>query len=113
MTYLDFFVDHKHFLRMSVGADAVAIGRGHGSDVQLTSPTVSRIHALITADDDGNHWIENLSPNGTRLNATMVEGRIMLEPKDRVYIADYAMIYHPGAPPSTNGEEEETLFPGG
>lgn len=112
MPRLDFFVEFKPFLRVSLGNETVSIGRGGECDVQLPDQKVSRNHAEITVDDDGEYWIENRSPNGTRLNASMLEEKTMLTAGDRVYIADYVMIYYPEDAPAVKYEDEETIFPG-
>jgi pSer/pThr/pTyr-binding forkhead associated (FHA) protein len=111
MPRLDFFVDFKLFLRVSLGSENMSIGRGGDCDVQLPSQKVSRVHAQITVDDKGAYWIENLSPNGTRLNATMLEEKACLSPGDRVYIADYAMVYYPEDAPAIKQENEVTISP--
>jgi pSer/pThr/pTyr-binding forkhead associated (FHA) protein len=108
---LDFFVDFKLFLRVSLGEETVHIGRGGDCEVQLTDKQVSRAHAVITVDDAGGYWIENQSANGTRLNASMLEEKTQLAPGDRVYIADYVMVYHPEDAPPISEEHDLTISP--
>ena len=111
MPSLDFFVDYKPFLRVALGSESVSIGRGGDCDVQLPDPKVSRRHAFITVDENGDYWIENLSANGTRLNAAMIDEKTKLTPGDRVYIASYAMVYYPEDAPVARYEDDETIFP--
>ena len=111
MPRLEFFVEFKPFLRVVLGNESVSIGRGGECDVQLPDQKVSRNHAKITVDESGGYWIENLSSNGTRLNAAMLEEKIQLSAGDRVYIADYVMIYYPEDAPAVKHEEDETILP--
>ena len=110
MPRLDFFVDYKLFLRVALEAESQTIGRSSECEVQLTDAKVSRRHAQITVDADGAYWIENLSSNGTRLNAAMLAAKTVLSPGDRVYIGDYVMIYHPEDAPPLKDEDQETLL---
>lgn len=92
MPRLDFYVDLKPYLSVHVGETPVLIGRGDDCDVQLPGSQVSRHHVRIQPCD-GDHEIEDLSRNGTRVNAALVDGRQRLEPGDRVYVADRAFIF--------------------
>lgn len=108
MPHLDFFVNQKLFLRVSLGAESITIGRGADCEVQLTDDRVSRAHARITSDAGAGWFIENLSPNGTRLNSAMIEDRMGLAEGDRFYIADYVMIYHPDDAPKVQSPADAT-----
>jgi len=110
MPRLDFFVEYKIFLRVSLGSESLLIGRGGDCDVQLAGGDVSRSHARIGSDDQGGYWIENLSANGTRLNSAMLEERTSLSPGDRVYIAEYVMVYHPEDAPPLKAEDDTTMI---
>ena len=49
--------------------DAAVIGRGNQAAFVLLDETLSRRHARLTLDDDGDLFIEDLNTtNGTRLN---------------------------------------------
>jgi pilus assembly protein CpaF len=112
MPHLDFFVEFKHFLRVRLEETSVLIGRGQDCDVQLPDLRVSRQHARITFRDDESYWIENLSANGTRHNAVMLNGEARLKPGDRMYVADYAIVYQPDdAPSEVRGADDETVSP--
>ena len=67
---------------------------------------VSRHHARIEPREAGSYWIEDLSVNGTRLNAAMLEERTRLSPGDRIYVEDFVIIFQPDDLPS------ETLMRG-
>jgi pSer/pThr/pTyr-binding forkhead associated (FHA) protein len=111
MPRLDFFVDYEIFLRVALGSENLSIGRSGDCDIQLPSQKVSRNHAQITVDNKGGYWIENISPNGTRLNAAMLEEKTCLSPGDRVYIEDYVMVYYPEDAPAFKQEDELTISP--
>ncbi|MCP4902708.1 MAG: FHA domain-containing protein [bacterium] len=111
MPRLDFFIEFKLFLRVSLGEETVNIGRSGDCEVQLTDKKVSRSHAVITVDDAGEYWIENRSSNGTRLNAAMLEEKTQLSSGDRVYIGDYVMIYHTEDAPPISQEQDLTISP--
>lgn len=92
MPRLDFYAELKPFLSLRLGETPVLIGRGADCKVQLPGSRVSRHHARIRAVESG-HEIEDLSRNGTRVNAALIDQRQRLEPGDRVYVADRAFIY--------------------
>ncbi len=54
-------------------AASLLIGRGAGSAVRLTEPSVSSRHALIAADGGAFYVLDQNSANGTFLNETRVE----------------------------------------
>jgi len=61
------------------------IGRGHGCDVVLTGPSVSRRHARLLFRD-GNWILRDLgSTNGTAVNGAVV-GRCVLRPGDQLML---------------------------
>jgi len=112
MPHLDFFVEFKHFLRVRLEETSLLIGRGQDCDVQLPDLRVSRQHAKIIFGDDECYWIENLSSNGTRHNAVMLNGNARLESGDRMYIGDYVIVYQPDDTPSVvRGADDETVSP--
>ncbi len=109
MPRLDFYVDQKLFLKIKLGTGDVLLGRGTDCQVQLPRDRVSRRHALIRPVDDGFE-IENLSTNGTRLNAEMIEVPTRLSGGDRLYIHDYVIVYQPDGAPSEDLEAQPTLL---
>ena len=82
--------------------------RGGGCDVQLPDERVSRHHTRIEPQEAGSYWIEDLSVNGTRRNAAMLEERTRLKPGDRIYIEDYVVIFQLDDVPPETLEREET-----
>ena len=70
----------------------MTIGRSAACDIQVTSPLVSRRHALITVDDRGV-TVEDLgSRNGVYVNAERVTKSVTLKLGDRLGIGDEALI---------------------
>lgn len=109
MPRLDFYVDFKLFVKIRLDAGEVLIGRGSDCQVQLPREQVSRRHAVIRWLGEESYELENLSPNGTRLNAVPVEAPAHLSAGDRLYIADYTIIYQPDDVPSERLESDNTV----
>lgn len=110
MPRLDFYVDFKLFVKIRLDAGEVLIGRGQDCQVQLPRDQVSRRHATIRWQGDDHYELENLSPNGTRLNAQPLVEPTRLEAGDRLYIADYTIIYQPNDAPSERLESDNTVL---
>jgi pSer/pThr/pTyr-binding forkhead associated (FHA) protein len=70
----------------------MTIGRSAACDIQVTSPLVSRRHALVTVDERGV-TVEDLgSRNGVYVNAERVTKSVTLRLGDRLGIGDEALI---------------------
>jgi ABC transport system ATP-binding/permease protein len=55
--------------RFDLGPEGLTVGRGEESDVVLGSERVSRAHARVDADEEGDFWITDLkSRHGTLVN---------------------------------------------
>ncbi len=108
MPRLDFYSDHKLFVMIKLPDQGFLLGRGIDCDVQLPDERVSRHHARIGSQDAGTYWIEDLSVNGTRLNAAMLEERTHLYSGDRIYIEDFVVIFQPDDVPPENLTRDET-----
>ena len=109
MPRLDFYSEFKLFVKITLGEGEILLGRGGDCQIQLPQERVSRQHAAIRPTDGGGYEIENLSANGTRLNATMLEDPAGLKPGDRIYIADYCIIYQPDDAPSEELSARRTV----
>ena len=110
MPRLDFYIEFKRFVSFKLGDTGVLIGRAGDCDIQLPSEAVSRHHTRIQPIGSGTYSIEDMSTNGTRVNAAMIEGRTPLNPGDRIYIEDYVLIHQVDeAPPETLDDESTTL----
>ena len=110
MPRLDFYVDYKLFAKIKLHEKGILLGRAGDCDVQLPDERVSRHHARIKSGEHGSHEIENLSPNGTRLNAAMLETSekgTRLEAGDRIYIGDYVVIFQPDEVESESLQERQ------
>ncbi len=109
MPRLDFYTDYKLFVKVRLQDRGILIGRGGDCDVQLPDERVSRHHARIEPRD-GAYWIEDLSANGTRLNAAMLDEQTRLHPGDRIYVEDFVVIFQPDdVPPETLARDETEL----
>jgi pSer/pThr/pTyr-binding forkhead associated (FHA) protein len=110
MPRLDFYINYQRFVSFKLGDRGVLIGRASECDVQLPSEAVSRHHTRIQPTGDGGYTIEDTSTNGTRVNAAMIQGRVPLNPGDRIYIEEYVLIYQiDDAPPEALDDEATTL----
>lgn len=112
MPRLDFYINYERFVTFKLGDAGVMIGRAADCDVQLPAEAVSRHHTRILSTDDGGFAIEDLSTNGTRVNAAMIEGRTPLQPGDRIYIEDYVLIFQADDVPPENLDLERTTLHG-
>ena len=95
MPRLDFYLDQEHIVAVRLREASILIGRSPRCDIQLPSDAVSREHARILVGPAGDYLIQDLSTNGTRVNARVIENRTLLGPGDRIYIEDYVIIYQP------------------
>jgi pSer/pThr/pTyr-binding forkhead associated (FHA) protein len=110
MPRLDFYINYQRFVTFKLGQTGVLIGRAVDCDIQLPAEAVSRHHSRILPTQGGGFSIEDMSTNGTRVNAAMIEGRTPLQPGDRIYIEDYVLIFQADdAPPETFDDDQTTL----
>lgn len=112
MPRLDFYKDRERIVTVRLAAESISIGRSSSCDIQLPDDAVSRQHARILMGAGGDHLLEDLSTNGTRVNAKVIERRALLAPGDRIYIGDYILIYQPDDAPVETLEQQEpsTVF---
>ncbi len=61
--------------------------------MQLDAPTVSRLHATIYLDGKGGHILQDHSTNGTFVNGTRLEHKVLLKRDDTIQIGPYILIY--------------------
>ena len=109
MPRIDLYANLELVVKLKLGTGSILIGRSGECDVQLPNDRVSRQHARIDLKDDF-YEISDLSANGTRLNARMLEGVSRLAAGDRIYIEDYVLIYQPDDAPSETLQEESTIM---
>ena len=112
MPRLDCYKSRERIITVKLRAESILIGRSAECDLQLPAEAVSRQHARILMGAGGDYLIEDLSTNGTRVNAKVIERRALLSSGDRVYIGDYTLIYQPDEAPAEELEEVEpaTVF---
>jgi hypothetical protein len=61
----------------------MTLGRSHSNDLVITEPTVSRVHAALTVDHDGQVSVQDLgSSAGTNVNGRPASRRVVLHPGD-------------------------------
>lgn len=71
----------------------IVVGRLPGCGLPIDSPLISREHArlLITAE---GIWLEDLkSTNGTWVNGSRINTRVLLQPGDRVSFASFVFVF--------------------
>ena len=110
MPRLDFYFDRKPIVTIKLREESILIGRTSECDIQLPSEAISREHARIVVGPAGDHLVQDLSTNGTRINAKTIEGRTLLSPGDRIYIEDYTIIYQPDEAEPEQLRHQETVF---
>ena len=107
MPRLDCYKNRDRIITVKLREDSILIGRSSECDLQLPTDAVSRQHARILKGAAGDHLIEDLSTNGTRVNAKVIDRRALLAPGDRIYIGDYVLIYQPDEAPVEKLEKED------
>jgi predicted component of type VI protein secretion system len=112
MPRLDLYSNYERFVTIRLGETGAVIGRAGNCDIQFPSEAVSRHHTKISPAGDGGYCIEDMSTNGTRVNAAMIEGSTPLEPGDRIYIEDYVLIYQADDAPAEDLNGERTTLHG-
>jgi hypothetical protein len=107
--------------RVPLGAAGVRLGREQGScDVLLASGKVSRTHALVWVDEQGQPWVRDLgSANGTAVDGARVteqqlrDGSLLQLGDVQVRVARSGGGGNGGAPSSAPMGEQGFVFGGG
>ncbi len=74
--------------KKSNNGDTITIGRSQSNDIVVNHVAASRVHAVVTRQNDGRCYIsDNKSLNGTFVNGMRVTGRILLNKGDKIMIA--------------------------
>ena len=61
----------------------MTLGRSHSNDLVLSEPTVSRVHASVSVEQDGRVSVQDLgSSAGTTVNGRPATGPVILRPGD-------------------------------
>jgi hypothetical protein len=112
---LELSLNHDLVGRFPVTHSRLLIGRSQHSDICIASRFVSRQHALLVRNPDGDWLIDLNSTNGTSVNSQLIEHRRLID-GDVISIGNYRLHYenpagHPLAPPAhaTREQLSETM----
>jgi len=97
--------------RAAVLRERTYVGRAANSDLIIEDPGVSRRHALIWRQSDGEYLLTDLgSANGTTLNDDPVGSPVGLRDGDRIRVAGYEMVFSGSETGPAVEREGDTLF---
>ena len=75
-------------------AAALSLGRAENNSLHLTDAGVSRRHAILHRQPDGEFWLVDLgSVNGTYLNALRIFQPVKLQDRDCVTVGGHAFLF--------------------
>ncbi len=84
--------EHEH--RYALPGMRMVLGRSSDADIRFDSPMVSRRHAELAQDPDGQWWLSDLcSHNGTHINGHAVTQQ-QLQHLDQIQVGDLICVYH-------------------
>ena len=109
MPRLDFFADHKLFVKVRLTDEEVLLGRCDDCTVQLPHHKVSRYHAVVRPSEEG-YWIVDSSRHGTRVNDSFIEDPHLLQAGDRIAIEQYLIVYRAEEGVDASGSADTTDF---
>jgi hypothetical protein len=89
-------LNHEVIARHAFNRERLLIGRGPHSDICIASRFVSRQHALIIRNDDGDWLVDLKSTNGTSVNSRLVRNH-HLRDGDVISIGHYRLRYENAA----------------
>lgn len=97
-----------------MGGEDNRLGRLPENQISLTSPRVSRRHAVIRRTDEGIELVDVGSSNGSRLNGAELRDRVpvSLNPGDRIQLADELLLFHTSLDGLWNAELRLRLLSG-
>jgi pSer/pThr/pTyr-binding forkhead associated (FHA) protein len=80
------------------------VGRAVSNTIRLADSAVSAYHAQIHFSE-GDWWLEDVgSSNGTVLNGTAIEARVLLAEGDQIQIGNARLLMHISRPASSSRE---------
>ena len=88
------------------------IGRSRQCDLNLRSPVVSKIHAVIECCS-GSCTLRNESSKGTIINGDKLQGTRQLMPGDQIRIGWENLTYFDASPPAIDGDSDRSPRPAG
>ncbi len=77
---------------ISLKNKSVTIGRDTQANLQLNAPTVSRYHAIIDSNNQGEYILTDRSTNGVFVNGEKVTGQAILSNGSIIRIGPYTLI---------------------
>jgi ABC-type multidrug transport system ATPase subunit len=77
---------------ISLKQKSIVLGRDEMANFRLSSPTVSRKHAVIDYQSDGKYILHDYSSNGVFVNDVKVDGKINLTSGSVIKIAPYTLV---------------------
>jgi class 3 adenylate cyclase len=81
-------------------AGALSLGRAESNSLHLTDAGVSRRHAVLHRQPDGEFWLVDLgSVNGTYLNGLRIFQPVKLRDGDCIAVAGHAFVFRQTGPP--------------
>ena len=63
------------------------------ASMMLDAPTISRLHAKVSVDGQGRHWLQDSSSNGTFVNGDRITSKRQLTAGDVIRIGSFALSY--------------------
>ncbi len=103
MTTIRVFQANREIDRVFLHDGAIEIGRDVRSRIHLDSSDISLHHGRIFKDEDGFHYQDNGSTNGSLLNGSPVT-EAPLKNGDIIQIGDYQLIFSESASPYSASE---------
>lgn len=97
--------------RATTLGELTRIGRAANSDLLIEDSSVSRRHALIQRQSDGNHVLTDLgSANGTTVNDEPINLPVVLRDGDRIGISRYEVVFSGESSGDSDEPAGDTLF---
>lgn len=79
--------------QVTLNAKIFLIGRDEENDIIVSHITVSRFHAQIFRNENGECFLSDLStPYGTFVNGEKITSDVKLKPHDRVFLGDNQLL---------------------
>jgi len=89
-----FFVENINQKSILLKEKSIVLGRDITANLQLIAPTVSRKHAVIDYQSEGEYILYDYSSNGIFVNDIKVEGKINVKSGSVIKIAPYTLVIH-------------------
>ena len=90
---MEAWLETKTGEKISVSSN-FTIGRSHNNALVLLDTYISRLHALIHRQNEGEYWLVDFSTNGVIVNELRIRQSVLLKDNDVVKIGPYIFIFH-------------------